>query len=307
MASTSALTAAFDDESNFIAYCCQVHSHTFTCLKYSLKEIVGQGADPQKRTACRFKAPWKIVDETGFTEDGLLQVRRNHPLVNRYSRSLAVGLRHNHDVSMILTKTKGLAMKRIALAAEVARQLREADGPRCRAPDPALRDDRQQAVLNESRQFLMRAANRIFSERQLSAVERSTGQIFRPWAHLRQKAGELIDAEHPPETIPLRQGGQALLYLDAYAYRGHILRDLCLYEYMSMVHLVRRKGRSEDESHVCLDGPDSDYDGWIQKLRRPDQYAVPIFQGYISDDHEDDHPVYIKRYALNFHHNLWSV
>ncbi|KAM4064305.1 ATP-dependent DNA helicase PIF1 [Hirsutella rhossiliensis] len=40
---------------------------------------------------------------------------------------------------------------------------------------------------------------------------------------------------------------------------------------------------------------DSDCDGWMQKLRRPDQYAVPIFQGYISDDHDDDHPVYIKR------------
>ncbi|XP_044714444.1 ATP-dependent DNA helicase PIF1 [Hirsutella rhossiliensis] len=187
MTSTSALTAAFEDESNFIAYCCQVHSHTYTCLKYSLKGIVEQGADPQRRTACRFKAPWKIVDETGFTEDGLLQIRRNHPLVNRYNKSLAVGLRHNHDVSMILTKTKGLAMvyyitnyatkldtpmwKRIALAAEVARQLREAGRPTSRAPDPTLPDDRQQAVLNESRQFLMRTANRIFSERQLSAVE----------------------------------------------------------------------------------------------------------------------------------------
>ncbi|KAM4066749.1 PIF1-like helicase [Hirsutella rhossiliensis] len=51
--------------------------------------------------------------------------------------------------------------------------------------------------------------------------------------------------------------------VDAYAYRGHVLRDLCLYDYMSMIHL----------------------------LRRPDQYAVPIFQGYISDDHDDDHPV----------------
>ncbi|KAM4063884.1 hypothetical protein HRG_006978 [Hirsutella rhossiliensis] len=131
---------------------------------------------------------------------------------------------------MILTKTKGLAMvyyitnyatkldtpmwKRIALATEVARQLREAGRPTSRAPGPALPDERHQAVLNESRQFLMRTANRIFSERQLSAVE------------------------------------------------------------------------------------DSDCDGWMQKLRRPDQYAVPIFQGYISDDHEDDHPVYIKRNSV---------
>ncbi|XP_044714426.1 ATP-dependent DNA helicase PIF1 [Hirsutella rhossiliensis] len=162
----------------------------------------------------------------------------------------------------------------------------------------------QQAVLNESRQFLMRTANRIFSERQLSAVEvcyhllgydtdftnvphwsflnltALYWAIFRLWSHLRHQAGELTDAEQPAETIRLRQGGRTLLYLDAYAYRGHVLRDLCLYDYMSMIHL------------------DSDCDDWIQKLRRPDQYAIPIFQGYISDDHEDDHPVYIKRNSV---------
>ncbi|XP_044715944.1 PIF1 protein [Hirsutella rhossiliensis] len=265
------------------------------------------------------ESPWKIVDETGFTEDGLLQIRRNHPLVNRYNKSLAVGLRHNHDVSMILTKTKGLAMvyyitnyatkletpmwKRIALAAEVARQLREAGGTRLRTPGPTLPDDRQQVVLNESRQFLMRTANRIFSERQLSAVEvcyhllgydtdftnvphwsflnltALYWTIFRLWAHLRHQAGELTDAEQPRRPSS-EAGGRTLLCLDVYAYRGHVLQDLCLYDYMSMVHLG------------------SDRDGWMQKLRRPDQYAVPIFQGYISDDHEDDHPVYVKRNSV---------
>ncbi|KAM4063399.1 PIF1 protein [Hirsutella rhossiliensis] len=181
------------------------------------ESVFGKGADKPRRTACRFKAPWKIVDETGFVEDGLLRIRRNHPLVNRYNKSLAVGLRHNHDISMILTRTKGLAMvfyitnyatkldtpmwKRIALAADVVRQLRESAALRHQVSDHAAHDGRRQAVLNESRQFLMRTANRIFSERQLSAVE----------------------------------------------------------------------------------------------LRRPHEYAVPIFQGFISDDHEDEHPVYIKR------------
>ncbi|KAM4061662.1 PIF1-like helicase [Hirsutella rhossiliensis] len=173
--------------------------------------------------------------QTGFTEDGLLQIRRNHPLVNRYNKSLAVGLRHNHDVSMILTKTKGLAMvyyitnyatkldtpmwKRIALATEVARQLREAGRPTSRAPGPALPDERHQAVLNESRQFLMRTANRIFSERQLGC-----------------------------------RGGRTLLCLEAYAYRGHVLQDLCLYDYMSMIHL------------------DSDCEGWMQSFDGPTIY-----------------------------------
>ncbi|XP_044720103.1 uncharacterized protein HRG_06692 [Hirsutella rhossiliensis] len=51
---------------------------------------------------------------------------------------------------------------------------------------------------------------------------------------------------------------------------------------------------------------DSDCDGWIQKLRRPDEYAIPIFQGYISDDVEDDHPVYVKRNSV-LHLALFSA
>ncbi|KAF5133556.1 hypothetical protein E5D57_004182 [Metarhizium anisopliae] len=90
MDSIEVLTAVFDEESNFIAFCCQVHSHTYTYLKYSLKGLVEQGAENYKRTACRFKAPWKIVEETGFTEEGLLRIRRDHSLVNRYNKSLTI-------------------------------------------------------------------------------------------------------------------------------------------------------------------------------------------------------------------------
>ncbi|KAJ6436571.1 hypothetical protein O9K51_10813 [Purpureocillium lavendulum] len=323
---------------NFIAHCCQVHSHTFTCLKYSLKGLIEEGTDKYRRTACRFKAPWKLVEETGFTEDGLLRIRRNHPLVNRYNKSLAIGLRHNHDVSMILTRTKGLAMvyyitnyatkldtpmwKRLALAADVARQLRESGSARCRATESSQRNHRHEAVMNESRQFLMRTANRIFSERQLSAVEvcyhllgyctdftnvphwsflnltALYWAIFRHWPHLRHQASELTDGQEPSETIPVREGGRTLLNLDAYAYRGRVLRDLCLYDYMSMIHLVCWKDRAEDESHIALDESAAEYEGWIQRLRRPGEYAVPIFQGFISDDYEDEHPVYIKRNSV---------
>ncbi|KJZ74444.1 hypothetical protein HIM_06040 [Hirsutella minnesotensis 3608] len=137
MKDTEALSAAFDAEANFIAHCCQVHSHTYTCIKYSLKGLTDHDADKCRRAACRFRASWKIVDATGLSDDGLLAIRRNHPLVNRYNKAMAVGLRHNHDVSMILTRTKGLAMvfyitnyatkldtpmwRRIAHAADVSR------------------------------------------------------------------------------------------------------------------------------------------------------------------------------------------
>ncbi|KAH7461048.1 hypothetical protein FOMA001_g19191 [Fusarium oxysporum f. sp. matthiolae] len=131
---------------------------------------------------------------------------------------------------MILTRTKGLAMvfyitnyatkldtpmwKRIVLAAEVFRQLSESAERRRQVSDPAEGDDARPALLNESRQFLMRAANRIFSERQLSAVEvcyhllgyhtdftnvpdwsflnltALYWAIFRRWMHLRRQASD---------------------------------------------------------------------------------------------------------------------
>ncbi|KAM5344579.1 hypothetical protein ACJ41O_013114 [Fusarium nematophilum] len=335
MHDTEALTAAFDNESNYIAYCCQVHSHTYTCIKYSLKGLVRDSANQSRRTACRFKAPWKIAESTGFTDDGLLRIRRNHPLVNRYNKAMAVGLRHNHDISMILTKTKGLAMvfyitnyatkldtpmwKRLVFAADVLRQLRESAA--LRGPSLAEQDAQRQGVVNEGRQFLMRAANRIFSERQLSAVEvcyfllgyqtdftnvphwsyinltALYWTIFRRWPHLHRQACMQTDAEEPSETVQFRQNGRTLLYLDAYAYRGPVLRDVCLYDYMSMITLERRRGRDEDEIRIALEGPPECHE-WIQKLRLAPEYAVPVFQGFISDDHMDEHPVYFKRNSV---------
>ncbi|KAJ6436458.1 L-fucose-proton symporter [Purpureocillium lavendulum] len=292
MNDTEALSAAFDAEANFIAHCCQVHSHTYTCIKYSLKGLTDHDADNYRRTACRFKAPWKIVDATGLSDDGLLAIRRNHPLVNRYNKAMAVGLRHNHDVSMILTRAKGLAMvfyitnyatkldtpmwRRIAHAAEVFRQLREDAESRRDASAPANPAAQRPAVLNQSRQFLMRVANRIFSERQLSAVEVCYHML-----------GYETDFTNVPHW--------SFLNLNAL---GRVLRDICLYDYMSMVTLVRNRGRDEDGNHISLEVPSPESCNWFQKLRRPHEYAVPIFQGFISDDHRDEHPVYFRRNSV---------
>jgi hypothetical protein len=61
-------------------------------------------------------------------------------MVNRYNEAMAIGLRHNHDISLILSKNYGLSMiyyitnatkfetptwKRITLAEEVMRLIRE--------------------------------------------------------------------------------------------------------------------------------------------------------------------------------------
>lgn len=332
-----ALTEAFENESNYIAYCCQVQSHTYTCIKYSLQGLGDKGADAHRRTTCRFKAPWKTVEQTGFTTDGLLEIRRNHPLVNRYNRAMAVGLRHNHDVSPILTNTKGLAMiyyitnyatklstpmwKRLALAADVLQQRREPNALTHQPPDAAPSGDHRSTVGNKTRQFLMRVANRIFSERELSAVEvcyhllgyptdftnvpnwsflhLSTlyWAIFRRWLHLRRLAGLETDIDEPVETVNIHERGRTLSYFEAYAGRGTLLAHLCLYDYLSMIRLVPRKDQDDDEFLLSLDRLSPDVSNWMQKLRRPHEYAVPIFQGYISDDHKDDDPDYPKRCA----------
>ncbi|KAJ3572625.1 hypothetical protein NPX13_g4988 [Xylaria arbuscula] len=339
MNNTDALTSAFENEANYIAYCCQIHSHTYTCIKYSLKALAQKGSNRHSRTACRFKAPWKIVEQTGFTEDGLLEIHRNHPLVNRYNKAMAVGLRHNHDISLILTKTKGLAMvfyitnyatklntpmwKRLVLAAEVLQQRHESSVQRHQIPDPVQGDDHRSAVSNEARQFLMRVANRVFSERELSAVEvcyhllgyqtdftnvpnwsflhldTLYWAIFRRWPHLRRLAGMDTDIDEPLETVNLREHGRTLSYFEAYAIRGELLADICFYDYIAMVTSVRRKdhGHNDDEFHISFQGL-SEGQGWTQRLRQPHEYAVPIFQGFISNDHNDEHPAYFKRNSV---------
>ncbi|KJZ70363.1 hypothetical protein HIM_10254 [Hirsutella minnesotensis 3608] len=178
-------SAAFDEEANFCAGATQIHTHSPTCVKYSL------GKKRPKGDLCRFKAPWRLVEKTAFTPEGVLQIRRTHPMVNRWNKAMAVGLRHNHDISFIATQRKTMALvyyvtnyatkvedptwKRVAAAAELlpvavtARQ--PAAGKDVGSGTVGDGDGDGDGVKNKTRQFLMRVANRIFTERPLSQVE----------------------------------------------------------------------------------------------------------------------------------------
>ncbi|GAB1319513.1 hypothetical protein MFIFM68171_09723 [Madurella fahalii] len=98
----------FQREANFAASRCQVYHHTATCVKYSIKEVLKSGAEKCGAQLCRFRAPWKLVPETSFTDDGLLEVKRDHPMVNQYNQSMAIG--HNTEISAVVTRKKGLAL-----------------------------------------------------------------------------------------------------------------------------------------------------------------------------------------------------
>lgn len=322
-------SARFEEEANFCAGSAQVHTHSPTCVKYSI------GKNKRGGDLCRFKAPWKLVEQTALTPDGVLEIRRTHPMVNRWNQAMAVGLRHNHDISFIATQRKTMALvyyvtnyatkvedpiwKRVAAAADLLPATHPAD---LRTGEEAAErgvgiagsadDSGGDGAGNKTRRFLMKVANRVFTDRTLSQVEvvadllgypveytSSTGwaylnvsvlywHVFRRWSHLRRESGE-ADGEDPvDESVVVEETGQRIGFAEAYAHRGDVLRGLCLYDYVSLVKLQRagKGGISGAWGEVPFDGAWADGKQWVQVLRRPGKHATVCLDGYLSKDFE---------------------
>ena len=330
-------SSVFDEEANFCAGATQIHTHSATCVKYSL------GKQRQAGGLCRFRAPWKLVEETAFTEEGVLKIRRTHPLVNRWNKAIAVGLRHNHDISFIATQQKTMALiyyvtnystkiedpiwKRAVTAAELL--------PSMSGDNTANEGERvgggggtiERATENRTRQFLMKVANRVFTERPLSQVEvvahllgypseyssssawayLNTSllywHIFRRWRHLRQASGSTVAGNVVDESIVVEEAGHRLGHVEAYHHRGQLLGDLCLYDYVSIVRLKRRDDRKEELAAAWGEVPFEDSwspgRGWIQVVRRPGKQATVCLDGYLSKDlsKADDDGACYRRYV----------
>ncbi|KJZ69982.1 hypothetical protein HIM_10627 [Hirsutella minnesotensis 3608] len=151
------------EEANFCAGATQIHTHSPTCLKYSL------GRNKRRGGLCRFKAPWKLIERTSLTADGVLEIRRTHPMVNRWNKAMAIGLRHNHDISFIATQRKTMALvyyvtnyatkvedpiwKRVAAAAELLPAALTAE-PRVGCRGGSWRKDQLRGCLRPSRRCL---------------------------------------------------------------------------------------------------------------------------------------------------------
>jgi hypothetical protein len=330
-------SAAFDEEANFCAGATQIHTHSPSCVKYSL------GKKRPKRDLCRFKAPWRLVEKTAFTPEGVLQIRRTHPMVNRWNKAMAVGLRHNHDISFIATQRKTMALvyyvtnyatkvedptwKRVAAAAELLPVVVAAGRQPPAGEDVGsgtVGDGDGDGVKNKTRQFLMRVANRIFTERPLSQVEvvahllgypseftNSSAwghlnvsvlywHVFRRWRHLRQETGTTADVDSSmDESIVVEEAGQRISLAESYHHRGDVLRGLCLYDYVSLVRLQRvgKDGSSGAWGEVPFESGWAPGKHWVQVLRRPGKHAVVCFDGYLSKAFDQDDESCHRRYA----------
>ena len=321
--------SAFDEEANFCAGATQIHTHTPTCVKYSMMRV------GRKRDLCRFKAPWKLVERTTFTEDGVLQIRRNHTMVNRWNKAIAVGLRHNHDISFIATQRKTMAIvfyvtnyatkvedpiwKRVAAAAELFHVLEtETEYPTQTTGSRREGDCTQ----NRTQQFLMKVANRIFTERPLSQVEVVAHllgykmeftnndawtflnvsslywHVFRRWRHLRCAGGKECLDETREETVLLEEAGQKISFPQAYPHRGRLLQGLSLYDYMSVVKLKRKGKVAVGTGEVEFDSTWPFSQRWVQALRDPGKHAMVCLDGYLCMDFGEDGQTYYKGYVL---------
>ena len=69
------------------------------------------------------------------------------------------------------------------------------------------------------------------------------------------------------------------------AYARPYLRELCLYEYLSVVHF-HRKGKNTNMAQakfLPFDDELEEGERWVQELRTNGQYPVPIVTGYLVD------------------------
>lgn len=315
LSDTGRFMASFDDEANFCAGATQVHTHSPTCVKYSF----GRRRNKAPTGLCRFGAPWKIVEKTGFMEDGVLRIRRTHPTVNRWNKAIAVGLRHNHDISFIATQTKAKAIvyyvtnyatkledplwKRAAAASAIFSERNPSNESAGTGAPPD-----EGAEANNTRRFMVRVANRVFTERPLSQVEVIANllgystefsgakawtflnvsmlyrHIVQVWSHLQDSCGSGAAEEDADGAVIVEEAGRRLSYIEAYSHRGACLRQLCLYDYMSLVIVRRRPPKRAAWGEIPFQAGSPFAREWIQVLRRPGQRAVVCIDGFLSVD-----------------------
>ncbi|KAM4067070.1 PIF1-like helicase [Hirsutella rhossiliensis] len=186
--------------------------------------------------------------------------------------------RHNHDISFIATQRKTMALiyyvtnyatkvedpvwKRVAAAAELLATSTgdgTANGGRDGGGDAATDDP---VKGNRTRQFLMRVANRVFTERPLSQVEVVAHllgypaeftdssawaylncsllywEVFRRWRHLREASGAAATDDTLDESVLRRPGKHATVCLDGYLSKDFTYDDESCYRRAAVQHLA---------------------------------------------------------------------
>ncbi|KAM4067920.1 PIF1-like helicase [Hirsutella rhossiliensis] len=216
-------TDAFDEEANFCAGATQVHTHSATCVKYSL---AGAG---------RLRHNHDI---------SFIATQRKTMALIYYITNYATKSRQQRAVSPAPTAT-------IAGGTEPERRPRgpykeQDEGVPTKGGEPNLhgapaipgRGDRRPPGV--SAEFCSGAAWAYVNTNQLYWA------VFRQWRHLRLASGvEATASDAPDETVVVEEAGPRISFIEAYRHRGGLLQGLCLYDYASLVRLKRNGGGAE--------------------------------------------------------------
>ncbi|KAM4061035.1 hypothetical protein HRG_012950 [Hirsutella rhossiliensis] len=321
--SAEQFSAGFEEEANFCAGATQIHTHSPTCVKYSL------GNKGRRGDLCRFKAPWKLVEDDALTGRRAADPQDASHATQRKTMALV------YYVTNYATKVEDPTWKRVAAAAELLPVV-AAGG------QPGAREDAGNGVVggddgtknNKTRQFLMRVANRIFTERALSQVEvvahllgypseftSSSAwaylnvsvlywHVSRRWRHLRQESGTAVADVSVDESVAVEEAGERISFAEAYHHRGHVLRGLCLYDYVSLVRLQRVgkdgcSGAWGEHAVVCLDGhlsKDFEQDDEEQCHRRAAVQHLALFapwETFLSEERGDINEIWRRARAAS--------
>ncbi|KAM4054524.1 PIF1-like helicase [Hirsutella rhossiliensis] len=164
-------------------------------------------------------------------------------MVNRWNKAIAVGLRHNHDISFIATQRKTMAL--MYYVTNYATKVEDPDDGGGAVGDDAAKEQ-DATVLDE-------VANRVFTERPLSQVEvvahllgypaeftNSSAwaylntsllywEVFRRWPYLRRASGAAAIDDTLDESVLRRPGKHATVCLDGYLSKdfGHNDDESC--------------------------------------------------------------------------------
>lgn len=313
------LEEEWEDEAHYVAALSQKHCCTATCFKYSRseKKILKKKGYRFKRK-CRFGWPWAIILHT-ILQDGVLHLKRKSVDCTRWNKVIAAALRHNHDYTFIFTKKKSIAL--IYYVTNYATKFETPTANKMMLVAAKLDKLRKQPQFVDvdntdsdemTRGLMTRISNKIHSERELSAIDVCNhilgydtfyssvsnwcwlhcNTIYfaarRQWEYLRKLAFEASEGDKEAtsdETVSITDNGVMPSIFQAYQHRGSVFRHLCLYDYASLVQVVKKPKRWM-KCHAEFEG--SLRTGkYCQRILPKASVRIPVLSGTYPLDFEE--------------------
>jgi hypothetical protein len=200
---------------------------------------------------CRFRFPRAKVESTGVNSDGCVEIERDDHWLNPYNSWMSLITRANHDVRFLFTSTYALAIihyvikymskpensvySKLSIAAALAQSNPNLDGStflvkmlnkldaECEVGEPQLYG------------FITGSPDH-FTDCQFAVL--NTNHLLN---HVKRLMASSEETSIADSTIVSTDGGFATIALfDDYRFRGEHVRNVCLYDYCSLVTKSRK-------------------------------------------------------------------